>query len=94
MGKLETNLNRYTVNIVIENKPLIRDPEGETILRDLIIKNGVTEVTKVRSAKLLKLEINAIDKENAKNIVERICNDLRLFNPVVSICNITVSSDI
>ena len=88
-----TNLNRYTVNIIIENKPLIRDPEGETILRDLIIKNGVTEVTKVKTAKLLKLEVNAKDKENAKKIMEEMCNDLRIFNPVVSICKITVSSD-
>ena len=88
-----TNLNRYNVNIVIENKPLIRDPEGETILRDLIIKNGITEVTKVKTAKLLKLEVKAKDKENAKNIIEKMCNDLRIFNPVVSICKITVSSD-
>ena len=85
-----TNLNRYNVNIVIENKPLIRDPEGETILRDLIIKNGITEVTKVKTAKLLKLEVKAKDKENAKNIIEKMCNDLRIFNPVVSICRITV----
>ena len=85
-----TNLNRYNVNIVIENKPLIRDPEGETILRDLIIKNGITEVTKVKTAKLLKLEVKAKDKENARNIMEKMCNDLRIFNPVVSICRITV----
>ena len=85
-----TNLNRYSVNIVIENKPLIRDPEGETILRDLIIKNDITEVLKVKTAKLLKLEFKAKDKENARNIMEKMCNDLRIFNPVVSICRITV----
>jgi len=85
-----SNLNRYSVNIVIENKPLIRDPEGETILRDLIIKNDITEVLKVKTAKLLKLEVKAKDKENARNIMEKMCNDLRIFNPVVSICRITV----
>ncbi len=88
-----SDLNQYSVNIVIENKPLIRDPEGETILRDLIIKNGITEVSKVKTAKLLKLEVKAKDKENAINIMEKMCNDLRIFNPVVSICRITVSSD-
>ncbi len=88
-----TDLNQYTVNIVIENKPSIRDPEGETILRDLIIKNDLTEVTKVKTAKLLRLEVNAKDKESAKKIMEKMCNDLRIFNPVVSICKITVTSD-
>ncbi|MEE9586348.1 MAG: phosphoribosylformylglycinamidine synthase subunit PurS [Nitrososphaerales archaeon] len=85
-------LNRYTVNVIIENKPLIRDPEGETILRDLMIKNGVTYVKKVRTAKLLRLEVEAEDEEHAKTITEKMCNDLRIFNPVVSLSSITVTS--
>ncbi|MFQ6134882.1 MAG: phosphoribosylformylglycinamidine synthase subunit PurS [Nitrososphaerales archaeon] len=85
-------LNRYMVNVVIENKPLIRDPEGETILRDLMIKNGATYVKKVKTAKLLKLEVEAEDKEHAKKITESMCNDLRIFNSVVSLCKITVTS--
>lgn len=85
-------LNRYMVNVVIENKPLIRDPEGETILRDLMIKNGVTYVKKVRTAKLLELEVEAKNEEHAKKITEAMCNDLRIFNPVVSLCKITVIS--
>ena len=87
------NLNLYSVNIIIENKPMIRDPEGDTILHDLIIKNGVTEVKKVRTAKLLKLQVEGKDEENVKQITEKMCNDLRIFNPVVSICKITISSD-
>lgn len=78
------------VNVAIENKPLIRDPEGETILRDLIIKNGVTHVKKVRTAKLLELEVEAESKVQAEEITRKMCNDLRIFNPVVSLCKITV----
>jgi len=28
----------YTVHVTIENKPGISDPEGETILNDLVLK--------------------------------------------------------
>jgi phosphoribosylformylglycinamidine synthase PurS subunit len=84
-------LNRYTVNVVIENKPSIRDPEGETILRDLIIKNGVTQVKKVKIAKLIELDVEAENESRAKKIIEKICDDLRIYNPVVSVCSITVT---
>ena len=86
-------LNKYTVNVAIENKPSIRDPEGETILRDLMIKNGVTQVRKVRTAKLLELEVEAKDVVKAKTITEKMCSDLRIFNPVVSLCKITVTGE-
>lgn len=86
-------LKRYTVNVIIENRPSIRDPEGETILRDLMIKNGFSTIRSVRTAKLLKLNIEAGDEEEAKTLVEKMCNDLRIFNPVVSLCTVTVTGD-
>lgn len=86
-------LRSFTVDVVIENKPSIRDPEGETILRDLLVKNGVTQVKKVRTAKLLRLEVEARDEKHAKEVTEKMCNDLRIFNPVVSLCKITVSGN-
>jgi len=88
-----TVLNKYTVNVIIENKPLIRDPEGETILRDLIIKNGVTEIKEVRTGKLLRLKVEGKNEYEVQKIIEKMCNDLRIFNPVVSICKIKVLSD-
>jgi len=83
-------LKRYRVNVVIENRPLIRDPEGETILRDLMVKNGFSSIRGVRTAKLLRLEVESESEEEAKRFVERMCNDLRIFNPVVSLCTVTV----
>ena len=88
-----TGLNKYTVNVIIENKPLIRDPEGETILRDLIIKNGVTEIKEVRTGKLLRLKVEGKNEYEVQKIIEKMCNDLRIFNPVVSMCKIKVLSD-
>jgi phosphoribosylformylglycinamidine synthase len=81
------------VNVVIENKPLIPDPEGETILKDLLLKNGANFVKKVRTAKLLNFEVDAGDRKKAEEIILKMCNDLRLFNPVVSICKILTTSD-
>ncbi len=86
-------LKKYIVNVIIENKPSIRDPEGETILRDLIIKNGVTEIKEVRTGKLLRLKVEGKNEDEVQQITEKMCNDLRIFNPVVSMCKIKVLSD-
>ena len=37
-------MSTYTVEIIIENKPAARDPEGETIWRDLVMKGGYSSV--------------------------------------------------
>ena len=47
----------YTVQVVIENKPGISDPEGDTILNDLVLKGNYKSVSKIRSAKMLKFVI-------------------------------------
>jgi phosphoribosylformylglycinamidine synthase PurS subunit len=78
----------YLIHVMIENKPLIRDPEGEVILKDLMIKNGFKCVKKVRTARLLKLEIEAESEGQAEEITAKMCNDLRIYNPVVSLCAI------
>ena len=49
----------FKVNVIIENKPEISDPEGDTILHDLILKGNHASVRKVRSAKILKFGIEA-----------------------------------
>jgi len=74
----------FTVNVVIENKPGLVDPEGDTILHDLILKDKKSSVKKVRSAKMLKFEIEAKNKELAEKIVMELCNEFRIYNPIVS----------
>lgn len=84
---MDTN---YKVECIISNKATIRDPEGETILRDLIIRNGYENVKNVRAAKLLQIEVLAPNKESAEKLVLKMCDELRIYNPVVSTCVVRV----
>lgn len=74
----------FVVNVIIENKAGLVDPEGDTILNDLILKDTKTSVKKVRSAKMLKFEIEAKNKELAESKVMELCNEFRIYNPLVS----------
>jgi phosphoribosylformylglycinamidine synthase len=76
------------VHVVIENKPFINDPEGETIHRDLVVKGGYSNVQSVRSAKMLKMVVNSRTERNAEATVKKLCEELRIFNPVVSNCTV------
>ncbi len=74
----------YVVHVIIENKPNISDPEGDTILNDLVLKNKNSSVKKIRAGKILKFTVEASDKKKAEKTVEDICQELRIFNPLVS----------
>ena len=77
-------MSLYVVDVIIENKPNISDPEGETILNDLVLKNKNSSIKKIRTGKILKFTVEATDKKNAEKTVENICQELRIFNPLVS----------
>jgi phosphoribosylformylglycinamidine synthase len=83
-------MSTYTVEIIIENKAAARDPEGETIWRDLVMKGGYSSVKSIRSAKLLRAKVGAPSEEDAKNTIFKMCNELRIFNPVAHTCTINV----
>ena len=74
----------YIVHVIIENKPNISDPEGDTILNDLVLKSKNSSIKKIRAGKILKFTVEASDKEKAEKTVENICQELRIFNPLVS----------
>ena len=74
----------YIVHVIIENKPNISDPEGDTILNDLVLKNKNPSIKKIRAGKILKFTIESTDKKNAEKTVQNICQELRIFNPLVS----------
>ena len=77
-------MSSFVVHVIIENKPGISDPEGETILKDLVLKGSFSSVKKIRSAKMLKITINEKTKELAEKKVRKLCDDLRIYNPMVS----------
>ncbi len=74
----------FQVSIVIENKPGISDPEGDTILNDLVLKGKNKNISKIRSGTILKFSITENDENAAKDEVLKICDELRIYNPLVS----------
>ena len=83
----------FLVHVVIENKPGISDPEGETILKDLVLKGSFLSVKKIRTAKMLKFKIIEKSKALAEKKIRKICDDLRIYNPMVSKITIEVFDD-
>ena len=74
----------FQVSVVIENKPGISDPEGDTILNDLVLKGKTKNISKIRSGTILKFSITESDENTAKDEVLKICDELRIYNPLVS----------
>ena len=74
----------FQVSVVIENKPGISDPEGDTILNDLVLKGKNKNISKIRSGTILKFSITESDENTAKDEVLKICDELRIYNPLVS----------
>lgn len=74
----------YEIHVTIENKPGMSDPEGDTILNDLVLRGSYSEVSRIRTARMLKFTIDAADEDAAASRVQKICDELRIYNPVAS----------
>lgn len=72
------------MTVTVENRPGLADPEGETILRDLVLRSGRGGVRSVRTARILRIRVEAADAAAAEGDVEQMCSELRLYNPLVS----------
>jgi len=83
-------MTTFNVHVTIENKPGISDPEGDTILNDLVLKGTHKSVSKIKTAKMLKFTIKEKDKKSAQLKVQEICDELRIYNPMVSKVTIDV----
>ncbi len=86
-------MKSFMVHVVIENKPGISDPEGDTILKDLVLKGSFLSVKKIRTAKMLKFKIIEKSKSIAKKKIQNLCDELRIYNPMVSKITIEVFDD-
>ena len=80
----------FIVNVSIENKPFLNDPEGETVLNDLILKENYSDIVSVRSAKSLLVKILSGNENEALFKVKKMCDDLRIYNPIVSNCELSI----
>ncbi|MGI0037177.1 MAG: phosphoribosylformylglycinamidine synthase subunit PurS, partial [Nitrososphaera sp.] len=74
--------------------PYINDPEGETIHKDLLVKGGYSAVHAVRSAKMLKMIVSGKSEKDAERTVAKLCEELRIFNPIVSNCTIRAAKEL
>jgi len=86
---MSNTMSKFLVVVTIENKPYINDPEGETISRDLITKGGYSNIKSVRTAKTLKVIVIENSEKEAEKVVRKLCEELRIYNPVVSNCSVT-----
>ena len=66
-------MSMYLVHVIIENKPNISDPEGDTILNDLVLKGNNSSVKKIQVGKILKFTVESSNKKKAEKTVEDIC---------------------
>ena len=90
MAFFTTKGRTFEVSVVISNKPGVREPEGETILHDLVAKSGFQEVSSIRAGKHLRVTVSAPDPQAAKKLVEKMCNELRIFNPAAHSCEVSI----
>ncbi|MEM4311229.1 MAG: phosphoribosylformylglycinamidine synthase subunit PurS [Nitrososphaerales archaeon] len=77
-------MGNYKVEVLIENKPKLRDPEGETIHKELLLKGGYNMVKEVRTGKMIRIVLEAENGLEAENLVRKLCDELRIYNPLVS----------
>lgn len=67
------------IHVTLKNGVL--DPQGDAIKNSL--KNlGLNEINKVKQGKYFEIELNENDREKAKDIIEKACQEM-LSNPVI-----------
>ena len=70
---------KFSVTVTLKKDVL--DPQGKVVEKTL--KNmGYSNIDSVRQGKYFEIEINESNKENAKKIIEEVCNKL-LTNMVI-----------
>jgi len=65
----------FIVEVVLENKKAARDPVGTTIQKDLLAKKGYDYISNVRSGQYLRINLRAVSEQNAREIVDKMCNE-------------------
>ncbi len=72
---------RYVVYLNVTYKPTIREPEGETITRELLKRLGID--VEARAGKCLQLYLEAENDGEAVEKALKIAREARLGNPNV-----------
>lgn len=72
----------YNVELIIINKDIVRDPEGET-LQKYVIEKFTRDVLETRVGKYIQFKVEANNEDSARKLVEKIAVEGRLYNPIV-----------
>ncbi len=70
---------KFSVTVTLKKEVL--DPQG-TVVEKTLKNMGYSNIENIRQGKYFEIEINESNKENAKKIIEEICNKL-LTNMVI-----------
>ncbi|MGB9636199.1 MAG: phosphoribosylformylglycinamidine synthase subunit PurS [Thermoplasmata archaeon] len=81
-------MEKYRVEVKVELKKGVRDPEGENTKKALALL-GFNAIESVRSQRIYELMVTAETKEKALAIAEESCRKL-LANPVIHNYKISV----
>jgi phosphoribosylformylglycinamidine synthase subunit PurS len=71
----------YAVEVIVALKPVVNDPQG-LVVRDSLHRLGFGGVRGVRVGKHIELEVDADSEQDARDQVERMCEQL-LRNTVI-----------
>jgi phosphoribosylformylglycinamidine synthase subunit PurS len=71
----------FNVEVIVALKPVVNDPQG-LVVRDSLHRLGFSTVRGVRVGKHIELEVDAVSEEAAREVVERMCEQL-LRNTVI-----------
>jgi phosphoribosylformylglycinamidine synthase subunit PurS len=71
----------YAVEVIVALKPVVNDPQG-LVVRDSLRRLGFSGVHAVRVGKHIELEVSAENEQDARDQVERMCEQL-LRNTVI-----------
>ena len=71
----------YSVEVIVALKPVVNDPQG-LVVRDSLRRLGFSGVHAVRVGKHIELEVDAENEQDARDQVERMCEQL-LRNSVI-----------
>ena len=82
----------YRVVAVVSLKKGLKDPEAETILKDLVLRHGYSAVKEVRVGKQLTLLVEAESPEEAVSYVKEVCDKLMIYNPVIHELYVTLNA--
>ena len=90
MATREGRHESYVARVHITLKPVVLDPQGETVLAALH-QLDFSLVTSVRVGKYLEISLKAENVEDASSLVRRMCDQL-LANPVIERYDFTVEA--